>query len=88
MISFYTHCFPLERKDSSIVLDNKPNLYSVILPLRLLLDKKTYPADCRKIAAVDSNKHDWDRKNRRYWKKNFLFKNIFLSPIYLDGISS
>ena len=22
--------------------------------------KKTYPADCRKIAAVDSNKHDWD----------------------------
>ena len=21
---------------------------------------KTYPADCRKIAAVDSNKHDWD----------------------------
>ena len=22
--------------------------------------QKTYPADCRKIAAVDSNKHDWD----------------------------
>ena len=22
--------------------------------------EKTYPADCRKIAAVDSNKHDWD----------------------------
>ena len=21
---------------------------------------ETYPADCRKIAAVDSNKHDWD----------------------------
>ena len=21
---------------------------------------KTYPADCRKIAAIDSNKHDWD----------------------------
>ena len=21
---------------------------------------KTYPADCRKIAAVDFNKHDWD----------------------------
>ena len=21
---------------------------------------QTYPADCRKIAAVDSNKHDWD----------------------------
>ena len=23
-------------------------------------NKKTYPADCRKIAAVDSKKHDWD----------------------------
>ena len=23
-------------------------------------ETKTYPADCRKIAAVDSNKHDWD----------------------------
>ena len=23
-------------------------------------EEKTYPADCRKIAAVDSNKHDWD----------------------------
>ena len=21
---------------------------------------ETYPADCRKIAAVDSNMHDWD----------------------------
>ena len=31
-----------------------------------ILHFKTYPADCRKIAAVDSNKHDWDRKNRRY----------------------
>ena len=49
--------------------------------------QKTYPADCRKIAAVDSNKHDWDWKNRRYWKKKrFLYKNI-LSPIYFDGIS-
>ena len=28
-----------------------------------------YPADCRKIAAVDSNKHNWDWKNRRYRKK-------------------
>ena len=28
---------------------------------RIPLQKnKTYPADCRKIAAVDSNKHDWD----------------------------
>ena len=47
--------------------------------------KKTYPADCRKIAAVDSNKHDCDWKNIRYWKKNCT--KIFLSPIYFDGIS-
>ena len=26
----------------------------------LSLESETYPADCRKIAAVDSNKHDWD----------------------------
>ena len=48
---------------------------------------QTYPADCRKIAAIDSNKHDWDWKNRRYSKKGFLYENIFLSPIYFDGIS-
>ena len=47
---------------------------------------KTYPADCRTIAAVDSNKHDWDWKNR-YWKKIFVKKKHFLSPIYFDGIS-
>ena len=51
-------------------------------------DKKTYPADCRKIAAVDSNKHDWDWKNRRYWKKKKIFvQKYYLSPIYFDGIS-
>ena len=48
---------------------------------------KTYPADCRKIAAVDSNKHDWDWKNRRYWKKKIFVQKHFLSPIYFDGIS-
>ena len=54
---------------------------------------KHNPADCRKIAAVDSNKHDWDWKNRRYWKKkifvqkNFLVPKKFFSPIYFDGIS-
>ena len=42
-----------------------------------LIDKQaTYPADCRKIAAVDSNKHDSDWQNRRYWNR-FLYKNIF-----------
>ena len=38
---------------------------------------KTYSADCRKRAAVDSNKHDWDWTNRIYWKKKILYKNIF-----------
>ena len=47
---------------------------------------KTYPADCRKIAAVDSNKHDWDWKNR-YWKEKIFVQKHFLSPIYFDGIS-
>ena len=49
-------------------------------------NRKTYPADCRKIVAVDSNKHDWDWKNR-YWKKKILVQKHFLSPIYFDGIS-
>ena len=48
---------------------------------------KTYPADCRKIAAVDSNKHDWIEITEDIEKKRFLCKNIFLSPIYFDGIS-
>ena len=48
---------------------------------------KTYPADCRKIAAVDSNKHDWDWTNRIYWKKKIFIQKYFLSPIYFDGIS-
>ena len=48
---------------------------------------QTYPVDCRKIEAVDSNKHDWDWKNRRYWKKKIFVQKHFLSPIYFDGIS-
>ena len=28
------------------------------------VENQIYPADCRKIAAVDSNKHDWDWTNR------------------------
>ena len=39
------------------------------------------------MAAVDSNKHDWDWKNGRYWKKKIFVKKHFLSPIYFDGIS-
>ena len=49
--------------------------------------KKTCPADCRKIAAVDSNKHDWDWTNGIYWKKKYFYTKYFLSPIYFDGIS-
>ena len=45
---------------------------------------QTYPADCRKIAAVDSNKHDWDWNNRRYWKKKRIFvqKHFFKSDLF------
>ena len=53
----------------------------------LFNEVKTYPADCRKIAAVDSNKHDWDWTNRIYWKKKIFVQKYFLSPIYFDGIS-
>ena len=35
--------------------------YQKIEPL-----KQTYQADCRKIAAIDPNKLDWDTKNREY----------------------
>ena len=49
--------------------------------------KLNIPADCRKIAAVDSNKHDWDWTNRIYWKKKIFVQKYFLSPIYFDGIS-
>ena len=56
------------------------------IPLRSdMVINKTYPADCRKIAAVDSNKHDWDWN--RYWKKKIFVQKQFLSPIYFDGIS-
>ena len=48
---------------------------------------ETYPADCRKIAAADSNKHDWDWTNRIYWKKKIFVQKYFLIPIYFDGIS-
>ena len=50
--------------------------------------QKTYPADYRKIAAVDSNKQDWDWKNRKYWKKKFFVQKQFLSLIYFDGFRS
>ena len=35
--------------------------YKLVRPVSILrLPKETYPADYRKIAAVDSNKQDWD----------------------------
>ena len=33
-------------------------LMCIYLDLKII--NKTYPADCRNTAAVDSNKHDWD----------------------------
>ena len=48
---------------------------------------KLVKKDRRKIAAIDSNKHDWDWKNRTYWKKKDFCTKSFLSPIYFDGIS-
>ena len=56
-------------------------------PCFLRPSHKTYPTDCRKKAAVDSNKHDWNWKNRGYWKKKIFEQKHFLSPIYSDGIS-
>ena len=50
-----------------------------------IFEKKlqTYPADCPKIAAADFNKHDWDWKNRRYWKKkDFSTKIFFISNLF------
>ena len=36
----------------------KTNTFTIIA--MNFVQEQTYPADCRKIAAVDSNKHDWD----------------------------
>ena len=55
----------------------KHQYHSKSLDCKKPVQNKTYPADCRKIAAVDSNKHDWDWTNRIYWKKRFLYKRIF-----------
>ena len=43
---------------------------------------KTYPADCRKIAAVDSHNQDWDWKKR----KNDFFVQKMLLANYFDVI--
>ena len=43
-------------KKQSQMVSKKESEKKSIAPAEL----KTYPADCRKIAAVDSNKHDWD----------------------------
>ena len=45
--------------------------------IQMWAENKTYPADCRKIAAVDSNKHDWDWTNRIYWKKKIFVQKYF-----------
>ena len=44
-------------------------------------NSKTYPADCRKIAAFDSHKSiGIERKNIN--KNGFLYKNIFKSNLF------
>ena len=52
-----------------VATKTKIQLYHKIFPTNLIVASrmqsnqvKTYPADCRKIAAVDSNKHDWGLK--------------------------
>ena len=39
-----------------------------------LIGKDTYAEGCRKIASLDSLNPDWDRKNRKNEKKNWLMK--------------
>ena len=34
--------------------------FPAVFLIFFFMTSQTYPADCRKIAAVDSNKHDWD----------------------------
>ena len=45
------------------------------------IQSKSYPADCRRI-GVDSNKHDWDWKNRYSKKKDFCTKTFFKSDLF------
>ena len=67
-------------------LDERTRSWTTLAVKFFGLKRKTYPADCQKIAAVDSSKQDWDWKNR-YWKKKIFVQKHFLSPIYFDGIS-
>ena len=47
--------------DDQFEIEKKTNNSSIqLLLLQPFRKGETYPADCRKLAAVDSNKHDWD----------------------------
>ena len=48
-------CFSKPRMEGSKNRALKTLIHYASTPI-----SQTYPADCRKIAAVDSNKHDWD----------------------------
>ena len=61
----FTHFhYKVKTPPEQIVLPVKENLKKT-KNLRVVNKPRegpTYPADCRKIAAVDSNKHDWGLK--------------------------
>ena len=55
--------YVLEEKRKMIkrkICIQQTNTITIIAMNFVQVQLKTYPADCQKIAAVDSNKHDWD----------------------------
>ena len=50
---------------------------------RRVLNSQTYPADCRKIAAVDSHISVGIERKENINKKGFLYKNIFKCDLIL-----
>ena len=66
-----------QRQKKNIILLHLKSNYRRLGKGILKITNQTYPADCRKIAAVDSNKHDWDWTNRIYWKKKIFVQKYF-----------
>ena len=86
LIFIHSLCFKFDQSNKLVIVLKQTYLLGVN-QLHIKTTFWTYPADFRKIAAVDSNKHDWDWKKKILKKrKNFVQKH-FLSPIYFDGIS-
>ena len=42
------------------------------------LPKQTYPADCRKITAVDSHNQYWKKKTNDFCTNNFEVRTILM----------